>query len=82
MDWGLLIRNTSSQMPFFGISMRKTRLLGPSWVYFAVILANFFLRFAWALTLLPEVLVDDPKTVYAIVLFHLGPLIAVSEVTD
>jgi hypothetical protein len=60
--------------------MRKNRLLGPTWVYVTIILSNFFLRFAWALTLLPDEGIDGPKTVYGIILFHLGPFIAASEV--
>ena len=83
MDWGMITRSTSnsaSESSFLGLSLRKNRLLGPVWLYVTVIFSNFFLRFAWALTLLPDNRVEGPTTVYAIVLFHLTPLVAALEV--
>ena len=83
MDWGMLLRSNlkgASDFSLLGISLRKNKLLGPSWVYVAVIFANFFLRFAWALTLLPDDRSNGPKTVYTIVLSHLTPLVAALEV--
>ena len=83
MDWGMLLRNTAkgaSESSFLGISLRKNRLLGPSWLYVSVIFANFFLRFAWALTLLPDDRLEGSRTVYTIVLSHLTPLVAALEV--
>ena len=83
MDWGMLVKSTSksaSDSSFLGISLRKTRLLGPHWLYITVIISNFFLRFAWALTLLPDNRTNGPKTFYAIILFHLTPLVAALEV--
>jgi hypothetical protein len=45
----------------------------------AVIVANFFMRFAWALTLLPEPQTAG-KSFYTSLLFHLGPMVAAGEV--
>jgi hypothetical protein len=53
MDWGLLVR-TSGKNSWLGFTFRPNRLLGPLWIYIAVILGNFLLRFAWTLTLLPS----------------------------
>ena len=83
MDWGMLVSSSSrnaSELSFCGISLRRNRLLGPTWRYITVIFANFFLRFAWALTLLPENRDEGPKTMYMIILFHLTPLVAALEV--
>lgn len=84
MDWGIVVSSTSkaaSESSFLGISLRKNRLLGPSWRYIAVIFANFILRFAWALTLLPQNEEDGEKSVYNRILFHLTPLVAALEVS-
>ena len=83
MDWGMLLKSTSksaSDSSFLGISLRRSRLFGPSWLYITVIVANFFLRFAWALTLLPDNRSNGPKTFYTTILFHLTPLVAAVEV--
>lgn len=84
MDWGMLVKCNAveaSEHSFLGVSLRSHRLLGPSWYYITVMIANFILRFAWALTLLPDSRNEDPKTFYTIMLFHLTPLVAALEVS-
>lgn len=84
MDWGLVIRNNhyNSRIDYFTnyFMIRKIKLLGSEYVYYIVIFCNFILRFAWALTLLPEIDIQENKSLYSLVLFHLGPLIAAVEV--
>lgn len=85
MDWGMLVKCNAveaSEFSFLGISLRNNRLLGPAWYYISVMIANFILRFAWALTLLPDSSNNDPKTFYMIMLFHLTPLVAALEVSE
>lgn len=55
-DWALVTLVT--QPSLFGVSIarirfRRQRLLGPLSLYLGVLVFNFILRFAWALTLLP-----------------------------
>jgi hypothetical protein len=82
MDWGIVVSagyKDASDTTFMGLALRRTRLLGPLWIYVAVIVANFFMRFAWALTLLPED-TKAGKSFYSSLLFHLGPMVAAGEV--
>ena len=60
-------------------ALRKQRLLGPLWVYLAVMLANFLLRFAWTLTLLPPNR-DNDGFFYSVLMTYLTPVIAAAEV--
>ena len=82
MDWGIVVwadYKDAEDVAFFGLSLRRTRLLGSLWIYIGVICANLVLRFAWALTLLPES-TSEGHTFYSTLLFHLGPLVAAGEV--
>ena len=54
-------------------------LSGPAWIYMMVICTNLAMRFAWALTLLPDDQTEG-KSFYSTLLFHLGPLVAAGEV--
>jgi len=83
MDWGILVYANdpkASNLAFGGFAIRQTRMLGPLWVYVAVMLANLVLRFAWALTLLPANSTPDDQSWYALLLTYLAPLIAAGEV--
>jgi len=63
------------------ITFRKTRLLGPLSNYIAVILFNLTLRFAWTLTLMPTPTdLGETRTLYVLVMRHLGPLLASLEI--
>ena len=82
MDWGVVVYanyKDASDFSFMGFSIRKTRLLGPIWIYILVVCSNLVMRFAWALTLLPEDTTEG-QSFYSRLLFHLGPLIAAGEV--
>ena len=82
MDWGVVVYanfKDASDFSFGGLSIRKTRLLGPIWIYILVVCSNLVMRFAWALTLLPEDTTEG-QSFYSRLLFHLGPLIAAGEV--
>ena len=47
MDWELFIVNGS------GIQLRKTRIYSVRWLYWAIFVINFVLRFCWTLSFLP-----------------------------
>lgn len=84
MDWGIVVlsssKGASSSLTACGVALRQTRLLGPVWIYLTVICSNLLLRFAWAATLLPVDPNADNSTLYAIVMEHLGPLVAMGEI--
>lgn len=63
------------------VRLRNKRMLGPAWVYIAVMLFNLAFRFAWTLTLLPA----DPKSLqdpslYSTLMRHIGPVVAAAEI--
>lgn len=63
------------------VRLRSKRLLGPAWTYFALMIFNLALRFAWTLTLLPA----DPNSqndfsLYATMMRHIGPVVAAAEI--
>lgn len=62
------------------IRMRTKRLLGPVWIYVAIMVFNLALRFAWTLTLLPADIEDENPSVYATFIRHVGPFIAAAEI--
>ena len=97
MDWGLFSVNTPQHgLPYSSssgiaavdcivsssINFRRTRLLGPLWVYGLVVAGNFLLRFAWTLTLLPVPSDEDAQAnpIYASLMLHIGPVLAAAEI--
>lgn len=88
-DWGIVAisipdggghRNILDRLADMSWTMRSKRLLGPRWVYLAVMGFNLALRFAWTLTLLPPPEEDDQVSLYAFVVTHIGPIIAAAEI--
>lgn len=91
MDWGLLTYKKPSgykashgswKTMLAGIHLRSSRLLGPAWVYVAVLLFNTVFRFAWTLTVWPYSLGNDGSDplLLQVVFRHTGPLLAAAEV--
>jgi len=93
MDWGLLAYTKptgykSSKLSWRtmlgGIHLRSSRLLGPRWVYFAILVFNIIFRFAWTLTVWPYSLSsgdDSSDPLFLQMLFrHTGPFLASAEV--
>lgn len=95
-DWGMIViggipASDGDESPSFldvlrnlekiTFSFRKKRLLGSVWIYTFVMFLNLAFRFAWTLTLLPPV---DPKehgfSLYSVVMYHIGTLIAALEI--
>jgi hypothetical protein len=62
------------------IVLRKKRLLGPSWVYILIMIANLSLRFAWTLTLVPPEDDTEELSLYTSFVRHIGPVIAATEI--
>jgi len=79
-DWGIICyAKSTNESSIFGLTIRQTKLLGPSWLYASVVCTNLLLRFAWATSLLP----DDPNSsnsFYSIIVSHIGPLVAAGEI--
>lgn len=91
MDWGLLAYKKPSgykssrvswRAMLGGIHLRSSRLLGPTWVYIAILVFNTIFRFAWTLTVWPYSLGDDGRDpLFLQLLFrHTGPFLAAAEV--
>jgi hypothetical protein len=88
-DWGILQVNMPEshsttewfeKLPQLTIRMRQKRLLGPAWVYILLMLFNLALRFAWTLTLLPEIEADGNLSLYSALINHAAPVIAAAEI--
>ena len=86
-DWGIITISWSNRQEYricnlVSVSMKKNRLFGKIWLYYYVILFNFVLRFAWALTLLPNTSgsVVSSGYVYIFIVTHMNPLIATVEI--
>lgn len=91
MDWGLVAYKKptgykSSKLSWWvmlrGFHLRSSRLLGPTWVYIAILIFNTIFRFAWILTVWPYSLADnDSDPMFLQVLFrHIGPFLASVEI--
>lgn len=89
-DWGIvqIVFPSSSdgnswleRLPSMTFRIRQKRLLGPIWIYMIVICFNLALRFAWTVTLLPEIDNDNKQlSLYLILTNHAGPVIAAGEI--
>lgn len=77
---GYNIWETFERLNEVTITMRTKRLLGPKWIYLAVMGVNLVLRFAWTLTLLPPQEPTDSWSFYATFMNHLIPFIAAAEI--
>lgn len=74
MDWGLV-----KISPRGDISVRKEKVVSPSYVYVIVVALNFVLRFAWAVTLLPEDYTEHSR-VYTYIFRYFQTLMAALEI--
>ncbi|RYH30344.1 hypothetical protein EON65_05450 [archaeon] len=81
-DWGMVSVSVPANGNVFNatIELRSKRLLGPAWLYVTVMLFNLVLRFAWTLTLLPSPEPEDGFSFYAVVVSHIGPIVAAAEI--
>lgn len=81
-DWGMV----NISLPGNGnvlsatVELRSKRLLGSTWLYIVVMVFNLVLRFAWTLTLLPSPEPEDGFSFYAVVVSHIGPIVAAAEI--
>ncbi len=84
MDWGIIVKADGAlaqpSHSFGGLALRRHRLLGPTYVYFAIMAGNLVLRFAWTLTLMESDVSVDPHSLRASFFSHLTPLVAAAEV--
>ena len=76
MDWGLLKRSSRA---YLGYRLRPERVMKSERIYYFIALTNLCFRFAWSLTLMPEVLFSD-NTVSSTLLAHVEPVVASIEI--
>lgn len=95
-DWGIVVIKYPDYLNAWQVvvtcsvrfQFRQQKLLGPLYIYIAVIVSNLVLRFAWALTLLPPPIdlpsagSDQPASgpVYVFLFTHAAPIAASVEV--